>query len=327
MSIQALGYLGVGSDKLDDWTQFATNWLGMQAVDRGAGLRAFRMDDRKQRLVIDRSLADGQRYFGWEVADAAALDALAAKLEAAGVAVTREPAALADQRFVRGLISFADPCGNRLEAFYGAQVADEPFRPGRHIEGFRTGAQGMGHALLLVPDAEAALAFYRNLLGFRISDYMSAPVNAYFLHVNPRHHSIALVQAPVNRMHHLMVELYSLDDVGQAYDLTMQQPERVVATLGRHSNDLMTSFYQRTPSDIYVEYGWGGREVDDATWQPHAVETLASYWGHKGLFEALGDDHPPLKKPTVRAPLQVMDGNYQRMSGICPWWDAVKGRG
>jgi 2,3-dihydroxybiphenyl 1,2-dioxygenase len=327
MSIQALGYLGIGSDKLDDWTQFATNWLGMQAVDRGDGVRAFRMDDRKQRLVIDRALPEGQRYFGWEVADAAALDALAVRLEGVGVAVTREPVALADQRFVRALISFQDPAGNRLEAFHGAQIADEPFRPGRNINGFRTGAQGMGHALMLVPDAQVALAFYRDLLGFRISDFMREPVNAYFLHVNPRHHSIALVQAPVNRMHHLMVELYSLDDVGQAYDLTMQEPERVVATLGRHSNDLMTSFYQRTPSDIYVEYGRGGREVDDAVWQPHAVETLASYWGHKGLFEALGDDHPPLKRPTERAPLQVIEGNFQRMTGVCPWWDAVKGSG
>ena len=57
----------------------------------GPGVRAFRMDDRKQRLVVDRSLPEGQRYFGWEVADAAALDALAARLEGAGVAVTREP--------------------------------------------------------------------------------------------------------------------------------------------------------------------------------------------------------------------------------------------
>jgi hypothetical protein len=55
------------------------------------------------------------------------------------------------------------------------------------------------------------------------------------------------------------------------------------------------------------------------------VATLRSYWGHKGLFEALGDGHPPpLPPPTERAPLQVMDGNYHRMSGVCPWWDAVK---
>ncbi len=268
MTIQALGYLGIGTDRIDDWTNFATSWLGMQAVDRGAGTRAFRMDDRKQRLVVDRSLPEGQRYFGWEVADAAALDGLAARLEAAGVAVKREPAALADQRFVSGLISFADPAGNRLEAFHGAQIADAPFRPGRSISGFRTGPLGMGHAVLMVTDMQAALAFYRDLLGFRISDYIREPITAYFLHVNLRHHSLALFHAPHTGMHHLMMELYSFDDVGQGYDIALGEREKIVATLGRHPNDLVTSFYVRTPSDMLVEYGWGGCEVDDASGSP-----------------------------------------------------------
>ena len=94
MEIQALGYVGIGASDLTDWTQFATNWLGMQVVERGNACRAFRMDDRKQRLVVDRSLAEGERYFGFEVADAAALDGLAARLEAEGVAVRREPGTL-----------------------------------------------------------------------------------------------------------------------------------------------------------------------------------------------------------------------------------------
>jgi hypothetical protein len=25
----------------------------------------------------------------------------------------------------------------------------------------------------------------------------------------------------------------------------------------------------------------------------------------------------------LRRPVQVMDGNYQLMSGVCPWWDRV----
>ncbi len=305
MEIQALGYLGVGTARLDDWTSLATRALGMQPVDHGAGIRAFRMDDRRQRLVFDSTMPDSTRYFGWEVANAKALDALAARLERAGVAVRQEPAVLADQRFVSGLISFLDPSGNRLEAFHGAAVADTPFRPGRLISGFRAGPLGMGHVLVLVQDMTAALSFYRDLLGFRISDYTSAPINACFLHVNPRHHSIALVEAPVNRMHHLMVELYSFDDVGQGYDLALIDREQIVATLGRHNNDFMTSFYMRTPSDFFVEYGWGGRDVDDATWQPQG----------RGAPEQ-----------AVRAPLQVLDGNYQRLKGVCPWWDSVVAR-
>src|SRR6476620_11691813 len=109
MQVQALGYVGIGASDLADWTDFATNWLGMQMVERGNACRAFRMDDRRQRLVVDRSLADGERYFGFEVADAAALDALAARLESFAVTVRREPSVLADQRSVAGLISFADP--------------------------------------------------------------------------------------------------------------------------------------------------------------------------------------------------------------------------
>jgi catechol 2,3-dioxygenase-like lactoylglutathione lyase family enzyme len=117
MAILGLGYAGFGSDALDDWRQFGTSLVGLQAVERGNSMLAFRMDDRKQRIVIDRALAEGTRFFGWEVADAAALDQLAARLEQAGVAVAAEPPSLADARSVRGLISFHDPAGNRLEAF------------------------------------------------------------------------------------------------------------------------------------------------------------------------------------------------------------------
>ncbi|MDE2007652.1 MAG: VOC family protein, partial [Rhodospirillales bacterium] len=285
------------------------------------------------RLILDTALAPGERRFGWEVPDAAALDALAARLEQAGVAVRREPAARADQRLVGGLIGFADPAGNQLEAFHGAQIADTPFQPGRPVSGFRTGPLGMGHVLMAVSPFAETLAFYREVLGFRVSDCIRAPVNAWFLHVNARHHSLALVEGTKTGLHHLMMEFFALDDVGQNYDVARRNPERIAVTLGRHANDLMTSFYQRTPSDFLVECGWGGREVDDATWQPRemAMGDVASFWGHEGLFQSIGGggpppgDAPPPPAPVAgrRAPLQVMDGYYERLSGVCPWWDAM----
>src|ERR1700687_4133885 len=102
MPVQALGYAGVGSSALDDWRQFGTGLVGLQAVERSSSLLAFRMDDRKQRIVIDRSLPDGDRFFGWEVANAAALDALAARLEAAEGDVIGEPQASGAGRGVCG---------------------------------------------------------------------------------------------------------------------------------------------------------------------------------------------------------------------------------
>src|ERR1700686_5833962 len=91
MPLRGLGFVGFGSAALDDWRQFGTRLVGLQAVERSPSLLAFRMDDRKQRIVIDRSQPEGARFFGWEVTNAADLDALAGKLEVAGVAVTAEP--------------------------------------------------------------------------------------------------------------------------------------------------------------------------------------------------------------------------------------------
>ncbi len=331
MTLQSLGYVGVGANDLADWSQFATGWLGMQMLEKSQTCRAFRMDDRRQRLIVDCALDPGAHYFGWEVTDAAALDALAARLDAHGVAVRREPAALADQRCVSGLISFADPVGNRLEAFHGAALDSEPFRPGRTISGFRTGPLGMGHIVLTVERIGDLLGFYREVLGFQLTDYILTPITAYFMHLNPRHHSLALIETGKNGIHHLMVELFSLDDVGQGYDIALGEPERIATTLGRHPNDCVTSYYLRSPGGFMLEYGWGGLEVDPATWEPREVTQGPSLWGHERAWL------PPEKREAARAmrlqmaqqgerrPLYVMEGNYRRMSGVCPWWDATVG--
>jgi 2,3-dihydroxybiphenyl 1,2-dioxygenase len=330
MPVQALGYVGFGSAALDDWRQFGTGLVGLQAVERSPSLLAFRMDDRKQRIVVDRAMPEGERFFGWEVANAAALEALAARLEQAQVDVTAEPQTLADNRRVRSLISFRDPAGNRLEAFYGAEIDDTPFSPGRSISGFRTGPLGLGHAVLTVKDINAVMPFYLDVLGFALSDYMQEPFRAYFLHINARHHSLALIEIGRNGMHHLMVELFSLDDVGQSYDVALSEPDRVNVTLGRHTNDLMTSFYARTPSSFMVECGWGGREIDPATWQPVELRDGPSLWGHERVWlppadrEVAREMRMRAAAAGLRAPVQVIDGNYRLMSGTCAWWDAVR---
>src|SRR5438128_1179048 len=81
MGLQTLGYIGLRTKNLDDWTAYATRFLGMQLVDKSRGTASFRMDDRKQRLVVNEAADDGAGFYGWEVADAAALDAYGANLE------------------------------------------------------------------------------------------------------------------------------------------------------------------------------------------------------------------------------------------------------
>ena len=329
MAVQALGYVGIRSADLDGWAGYATRFLGMQLVDKSSSMLSLRMDDRKQRVIVNANSEGGASFYGWEVADRAALDGLGSRLEQAGVAVARGSRVLADERRVRDLIVFRDPIGNRLEAFYGPEVAAEPFRPGRSISGFRTGPLGMGHAVLTVERLDDVLPFYRDVLGFRLSDYILKPFKAYFLHVNPRHHSLAFIETGKNGIHHMMVELFNLDDVGQAYDIALTEPESIGSTFGRHTNDYMTSFYSWSPSGFMVEYGWGGRVIDVDRWQTEEVTFGPSMWGHDRLWMT------PEKRVEARAirveaaasglrkPVNVLEGNYKLAPGVCPWWDGV----
>src|SRR5258708_34626713 len=109
MKLQALGYVGVATRNLDDWTGFATSFLGMQLADHSRATRAFRMDDRKQRLVIQDGDGEGPAFYGWETASPAALDAVAADLEPAGVQIARGSPAPAAERRGRALHRSAGP--------------------------------------------------------------------------------------------------------------------------------------------------------------------------------------------------------------------------
>jgi 2,3-dihydroxybiphenyl 1,2-dioxygenase len=284
MAISALGYLGIRSDRLDDWSEFAGSLLGMQQIDRAGQSLAFRMDDRKQRLVISNEPGDTLAFMGWEVDSRDDLQAYAARLDKAGIAVAPGSRELADRRFVAELIVFEDPAGNRIELFWQPMIASDPFKPGRPIQGFKTGPFGMGHAVLHVTDLEILMPFYKDVLGFQISDYGLTPYPLYFFHVNGRHHSFALIGSGQAGFHHFMVEYQNLDDVGQGYDLAQMQDDRIAYTLGRHTNDFMTSFYAHTPSGFFVENGWGGRVIDPQTCKPHETFDGPSFWGHERLY-------------------------------------------
>ena len=188
----------------------------------------------------------------------------------------------------------------------------------------------MGHIVLNVKKIEDAQWFYVDVLGFKLSDYMVRPFKAYFFHANPRHHSIALIETGINKIHHLMVELFSLDDVGQCYDIASSKEDRIATTFGRHINDHMTSFYSYSPSDFLFEYGWGGRTIDTENWEVEEVKHGPSLWGHDRLWmppDQLKEARrvrSTVVEDNLRIPVNVMPGNYNLGIGQCPWWQKTK---
>lgn len=283
-AVTQLGYLGVGVKDLGAWAAYAQETLGLGvAATDSDGAVLLRLDEHHHRFVLHEDAHDDITFSGWQVDTAADLDAIGARLEAAGTDVARGTAEEAERRRVQGLITFQDPDGNAVEVFYGPQLASTPFVSQTGGTRFVAGAQGLGHFVLAANDLDRTMNFYTQMLGMKVSDYITrGPLKLGFLHCNPRHHSLAFVEFPnaPKRANHFMLQLDDFDAVGRTWDNVQSGAAPVILTLGRHSNDEMVSFYMRNPSGFGVEYGWGAREVDDSCWEV-AHYDRTSKWGHK----------------------------------------------
>lgn len=279
--INALGYL-VARGPLAEWDRYAADVLGLQRVEPGpTGCHRYRMDDRAYRLAVEDG-EPGVAAIGLEALNADQLDACRTRLVDAGFEAV-EDARLAEERQVRRLVRSTDPAGMNVEIYIGGQSSEREFVSPRGIR-FVAGDLGMGHVFLLAHDAKAMTHYYVETLGFRLSDTIAFDrTEGVFLHCNKRHHSLAFAAVPAtvpSGVAHLMLETRALDDVGYAFDRAEELGNVVTTTIGKHTNDRMTSFYLKCPSGFEIEYGWDGRTVNDADWTIGHY-TAASSWGHK----------------------------------------------
>jgi 3,4-dihydroxy-9,10-secoandrosta-1,3,5(10)-triene-9,17-dione 4,5-dioxygenase len=302
MIVKSLGYVVIEAKDLAAWRDFAETILGvMPAESARDDVLLFRMDDRPFRFWIQKGDRDRFIAPGWELADEASFETALARLRAAGRPVEIADVMEARARKVYALARSSDPAGNALELFYGRFYDYRSFVSPAGVSRFVTGENGdmgLGHVVLTAPNFEETHAFYKQVFGFGDTDlgrfYLAGGgpddpgVGFAFLHCNGRHHSLALGQMPEspNGAVHMMLEAGALEDVGRAYDRVLKSKGKVPlsATLGRHVNDKMTSFYMQTPGGFDIEYGWNGLVIDPATWI--ATTSLAvSDWGHKWAHE------------------------------------------
>ena len=293
IDLRGLGYVVVDATDLDSWRGLAVDAFGLMAAagPPGApddGTLWLRLDERSWRVGIRPAAADALAVAGWEVADRSAFQAAVAHLEAHGIALKAGDADATAARGVQELAAFDDPFGNHHEVYWGQTVEEEPFASPGGISGFLTDGVGIGHVLYVVPSAAEAEAFFGDAMGFRLTDRFAwGPNGAVFMHTTPRHHSLAFIDLPLPAgpgLNHVMLEVDRFEDLGQAYDRTIELKVPIVNSLGQHSNDPMLSYYVQTPSGFNVELGWNGLMIDEATWVATTWTSRGELWGHRGDF-------------------------------------------
>jgi 2,3-dihydroxyethylbenzene 1,2-dioxygenase len=290
VSVTELGYIGFDVSDLGAWRAYVTEVLGMEFVAEAQGAR-LRMDYWHQRIVLHNGDRDDIRYAGFRLSGPEAFWAMTKQLDELGVKFEVASADEAEDRHVLELMKLEDPAGLPIELFHGPQVdRHEPFLPGRRMHGkFVSGAQGMGHMIIRERGIAVSERFYREALGMQgsieakleIGGRRIAPV---FLHCNQREHSIAFGTPPFKKqLQHFMIEVDTLEDVGLAYDIARDNKVPILLDLGCHQNDRMVSFYTRTPSGFFCEYGWGGSSAPTQS----EYNPRGDSWGHRLLDPSL----------------------------------------
>jgi 2,3-dihydroxybiphenyl 1,2-dioxygenase len=292
-----LAYLGV---EVTDPAAFATYLADIVGLVAGEpttdGAQTWRNDDRAQRIIVHEGPANDAVYVGFEAASVDAFDRAVERARAAGAAVSDGSADDLGARRVDRLVRIEAPWRVPVELVHGLAVAPEPFSSPLVPGGFVTKGEGFGHVVFVTPDLDAADRFARDVLGLTQSDWMETDLGGMaltvrFYHCNPRHHTLALGSLPIElpqKLHHVMVETVSQDNVGMAFDRAFNAGVPIANALGKHDNDKMFSFYAVTPAGFQLEFGYGARTIEQP-WTDDRQYTRISEWGHQPLQSPL---HP-----------------------------------
>lgn len=290
-SILELGYLGFEVSDRDRWKRFASEVIGADVADGPRNTTRLKIDDAPARFILSEGPANDLSFAGWRVDSASDVDAFAKHLKQHGVDHHWASDDDLEVRSAFRAVQFRDPEGNCHEVYAAQPNVAAPLQPKVVSSGFVTGNGGAGHVVFEADDYPRMIEFANKILGVKLSDNIylqpvpGVKIEVSFFHANERHHSIAVaprapVPGPKKRIHHFMVEVGQVADVGRARDRCLSFGLPVVMDIGQHPNDQMISFYAHTPSGFLVEVGWGGVKVDDESWKAQAFDRVSN-WGHR----------------------------------------------
>lgn len=290
MAVRSLGYVRIGMRDPNEWVITGRDILGLTSESTDDGSIRLRMDRAPFRYLIERAEADGFICAGWEYPDDE-YDALLSSLADREIDFVQGDSDACLARGVAAVVSFQDPSGNTVEVFHSRGEGDGFSSP--LDVNFVAGDLGLGHIVLPALEHAATCEFYEEVMGFGLSDELRLPppmegvpeMQINFYHAdNPRHHSIACFNGPApSGVVHLMTEYTTIDEVGECLDRVTQAGLPITASLGRHVNDNMLSFYFLCPGGIPMEVGYDGKQFDWSKTEA-TYSTIGDHWGHEYNF-------------------------------------------
>ncbi len=259
--------------------RFYEEVVGLQFVGTGAdGEVLLRCDHDHHSLSLHTASSAGLRVAGFMLEDCAQFEPLLASLCAAALQPHEVPPAdCAQRRQQRAVRVFEPLVGAVIEFYLPAEDVARPFLP------TVARIQRLGHVVFNTPQAAQAVAFWRDVLNFRVSDAVGEMITFMRCWPSPWHHGIGIAQSTSHTLHHVNYMVSEIDDIGRALARLRKVDAPVVFGPGRHPASDSVFLYFLDPDGLTMEYSFGmeafpEEHAREARRLPLAPEWL-DYWG------------------------------------------------
>ncbi len=277
--VTALCALEIGVPDLDAAVRFYEDVWGLAPVARDAASCYLRATGPEYHvLALHHRPAPGFVRVRFGAQSRADVDALFARVQDAGGVPVSQPGPLEAPGGGYGF-AFRDPEGREfvvaceVQRHTGGDVRDD--RPVK-----------LSHVVFNSLDSDAATAFFRKTLGFRLRDRTR---KANFIGCNADHHCIAITDRKNSALGHVAFELPDIDTLMRGCGRLKRAGLTLEWGVGRHGTGNNVFAYFLDPCGLAIEYTTEMEQVDDATYVPGTPETIS----RPGYADSWGLAEPP----------------------------------
>jgi 2,3-dihydroxy-p-cumate/2,3-dihydroxybenzoate 3,4-dioxygenase len=258
-----LGYVALNVSDLDRSVAFYRDMAGLDLVEHTPGKEAFlSCNGDHHNIQLVQAAEASLKRIAYQLEDVSQIGVAESVLTQAGVPFERVSAAECGRLRIGSALRFRDPNGVPFELF--ASMISRPQRFVPHP----TDLSHLSHAVVKIPQFDRSLAFYREVMNFRVSDFRHEPTGEpYFAFMrcfpNPYHHSFAVVASSKAAFFHIAFTVRSLDDLMFGRNRLKKAGVIIAPTPGRHMASGSVFQYFADPDGFTLEYTWGMEEFPE----------------------------------------------------------------
>ena len=240
--VRRIAHADFDTPDIDRQVDYYTEILGLTLVAKEKDVAYLANTNDHHSVVLRRGSAAACTRIAFQIAPEDDLAAFKKQVESHGIKVEskKDP-----EPTIPEMITFEDTKGTVMEVFRERAPAPQRFSE-KGIVPLK-----LGHIAFNVVDVKKASAFYCDVLGFRVSDWMADFF--VFLRCSPDHHTINLVDSKRSKLHHVAFELRNWGHIQTACDFLATKGYPLIWGPGRHGIGHNLFAYHRNADGQIIE--------------------------------------------------------------------------